>query len=345
MTLGGVFVGEIEIGQFQAGGDGLFVADGAGDFEACAGIGGLEEIGFDAKGITRSDELPVFDVAGFLEHDDRAGEISLLVQEPAGGLRGGFEHQNPGQNGESGEMIGEIFLGQRHLLGGDDAVFGEQFDLVYQIKLQNKLLQPLSRQSLASGGMNASEALAPRASAGILPRNMQMTELAIEGVRLLDLQRYADSRGSFCEAFRASWLGHELPWVQWNVSHSASGTIRGLHVHRRQTDYWHIVDGRVLAAVMDIRPGSASRGKALCVPLDASRPQALVIPPGVLHGFRALEKVILMYLLDREYDPTDELGVRWDDRALGLPEEWYEAENPLLSGRDATACMLKDLKI
>ena len=174
---------------------------------------------------------------------------------------------------------------------------------------------------------------------------MQTTRLAIDGVQLLDLKRFDDARGSFCEAFRASWLKHDKPWVQWNVSRSKANVIRGLHVHRRQTDYWHIVSGTATAGLVDVRETSPTRGAAICLPLTADRPQTLVIPPGILHGFRADSDVVLMYLLDQEYDPTDELGVRWDDAALGLPEEWYAAPSPTLSPRDAQACLLADLRL
>src|SRR5690242_19740130 len=97
---------------------------------------------------------------------------------------------------------------------------------------------------------------------------MQINDLAIEGVKLVNLQRFGDSRGSFCETFRASWFAdHDKPWVQWNVSRSEAGVIRGLHLHKRQTDYWHIVAGTVTAALVDVRPDSPTKGTALCLPL------------------------------------------------------------------------------
>jgi dTDP-4-dehydrorhamnose 3,5-epimerase len=118
-----------------------------------------------------------------------------------------------------------------------------------------------------------------------------------------------------------------------------------LHLHRLQTDYWHVVDGAITAALVDVRPGSATRGTALCVSLEAARPQALVIPPGVLHGFHAESSVVLMYLLDQEYDASDEYGVRWNDRALGLPAKWYEVASPVVSPRDAGARGLAELRM
>lgn len=174
---------------------------------------------------------------------------------------------------------------------------------------------------------------------------MEMTELGIAGVKLLGLKRFDDDRGSFCEAFRASWLKHDKPWVQWNVSRSKAGVLRGLHVHRHQTDYWCIVQGEAMAAMSDVRPDSPTFGKGITLTLCGDKPQTLLIPTGILHGFYARTDVILMYLLDQEYDPSDELGVHWDDRGMNLPDSWYALKSPILSPRDQNAPMLKYLKL
>lgn len=172
-----------------------------------------------------------------------------------------------------------------------------------------------------------------------------MNELAIHGAKLIDLKQFDDARGSFCEAYRASWLQQESPRVQWNVSRSKAGVVRGLHLHRRQTDYWHLVSGEATAAMVDVRQDSPTRGKAICVELSAGKPQSLLIPTGNLHGFYARTDVVLMYLLDREYDPSDELAVKWNDPALGLPRGWYEVPSPVLSPRDIQAPLLENLRL
>ena len=174
---------------------------------------------------------------------------------------------------------------------------------------------------------------------------MEITELSIAGAKLIGLKRFDDSRGSFCEAFRASWLTNSNPWVQWNVSRSNQGVLRGLHIHQRQTDYWHIVQGTATAALFDGRPASKTFRQAMTVPLSSDVPQTLVIPTGVFHGFYADSDVLLMYLLDQEYDPTDEHGVLWNDPALGLPGEWYTKPAPVLSPRDAGAPLLSEMKL
>ena len=169
--------------------------------------------------------------------------------------------------------------------------------------------------------------------------------LGIDGVKLIKLKVFGDLRGGFYEAFRASWMGEQQRWVQWNVSMSAANVVRGLHFHKLQTDYWLVPTGKIQVALVDLRPHSPTKRVARCVMLDSADPQGLCIPPGVLHGYRILEAATVMYLVDVEYTGKDEYGVRWNDPALGLPSQWYDGVSPTLSSRDAAAPMLADLKI
>ena len=68
-------------------------------------------------------------------------------------------------------------------------------------------------------------------------------------------------RGSFRELWRAGDFPDE-PFVQANLSTSAAGVLRGLHLHRRQDDLWIVADGRAFVALVDVRPmldGSGQR--------------------------------------------------------------------------------------
>ena len=57
----------------------------------------------------------------------------------------------------------------------------------------------------------------------------------------------------------------------------------------------------------------------------------MFIPPGVAHGFAALTDMTITYLVDGYYNPADELGLRWDDPAVGA--DWGVVD-PVLSARD-----------
>ncbi len=165
----------------------------------------------------------------------------------------------------------------------------------------------------------------------------------IDGAKLIKPKVWGDERGAFYEAFRASWFSKDQRWSQWNVSQSSSNVVRGLHFHKLQTDYWVVTSGRIMVALVDLRPNSRTKGAATCLALDVNEPQGLYIPPGVLHGYKILADATVMYLVDMEYTGKDEYGVRWNDPDLGLPQSWYDGPEPTLSNRDAAAPLLKDL--
>ena len=178
----------------------------------------------------------------------------------------------------------------------------------------------------------------------------------LRGVRYGRLNLLADRRGSFVEIWRASGLGElgeeeaGLPgarFVQANISTSAPGVLRGLHYHRRQLDYWTVVSGRALVALIDVRPVLADpAARALVETRELAEGETVTIPTGVAHGFLALERLQLLYLVTNEYDGSDELGFAWDDPAVGI--EWPTVPGtadgrPILSDRDRSNPTLLEL--
>lgn len=168
----------------------------------------------------------------------------------------------------------------------------------------------------------------------------QQQQHAIEGVVVRELTRHADSRGAFVETYRQSWFDPCPPMVQGNRSDSAAGVIRGLHFHQKQADYWVCLKGRLLVCLHDLRPSSPTHGVTQGVELTGTSERGVYIPPGVLHGFAALEDSTLTYLVDNYYDSTDEFGVRYDDPQVGF--DW-PIDDPILSERDSTCPLLSEL--
>ena len=71
----------------------------------------------------------------------------------------------------------------------------------------------------------------------------------------------------------------------------------------------------------------------MVVDLHGDEERGLFIPPGVAHGFAAVTDMLLWYLVDGYYNPNDELGVAWNDPALGV--DWGMSD-PVVSERDMT---------
>ncbi|MBI2301901.1 MAG: dTDP-4-dehydrorhamnose 3,5-epimerase family protein [Armatimonadetes bacterium] len=158
-------------------------------------------------------------------------------------------------------------------------------------------------------------------------------EPPIEGVRLVELTMHRDPRGCFTELFREEW-GLGVSPVQWNMVTSHGNALRGMHLHLRHFDYLVVVGGRVSIALVDLREASPTFRQTVCVEVTGQQLRAMVVPPGVLHGFYIHEAATMLYGVTHYWDPADELGVRWDDPELAVP--WpAEVRAPVLSERDA----------
>jgi len=162
------------------------------------------------------------------------------------------------------------------------------------------------------------------------------------------LTSHGDVRGTFTELWRASNpAGGTDPFVQANVSTSSPGVLRGLHLHRRQLDYWVVLGGRAFVALVDARgPINGVAPAATVEARELGQHDWVIIPAGVAHGFLALEALQLLYLVTNEYDGSDELGFAWDDPAVGVPWPVVSATSdgrPILSERYASNPSLAEL--
>jgi dTDP-4-dehydrorhamnose 3,5-epimerase len=162
------------------------------------------------------------------------------------------------------------------------------------------------------------------------------------GVRVVDLTTRADPRGAFTETFRQAWLPEDAPaMVQSNLSISRAGVLRGLHLHRRQSDFWCVIEGAAFVALVDLRRGSPSEGATWTETFDAAHGlRGLYVPPGVAHGFCALTDLRMQYMVDAYFSGEDEFGFAWNDPDLALP---WPIEDPVVSDRDATAPSLAEV--
>ena len=171
---------------------------------------------------------------------------------------------------------------------------------------------------------------------------------AIDGVLVVDPVVHADDRGLFVETWRQEWLGNVPPMVQGNRADRVAGTVVGLHYHLHQADYWVVAAGQARVVLHDLRTGSPTDGATVVMDLGGDGPErhrGVYIPPGVAHGFAALSDLTITYLVDRTYDSSDEMGVAWDDPAVGA--DWGVV-GPVLSERDranpARADLADDLR-
>src|SRR5262245_32714908 len=151
----------------------------------------------------------------------------------------------------------------------------------------------------------------------------------IDGVYTVAMKTFGDSRGFFYESYRKTWIPGAREMVQGNCSFSNAGVLRGLHYHLKQVDLWSVPVGAVRAVLYDFRKSSRTRGASQIVEMGEHSRVSLYIPRGVAHGFLALKDSYMTYLVDEMYDNSDELGILWNDPALGV--DWGAGPNPSLS--------------
>jgi len=180
--------------------------------------------------------------------------------------------------------------------------------------------------------------------------DLERAASAIDGVRYGAIARHADERGAFRELWRSSTrVAADRavdPFVQVNLSSSATHVLRGLHLHRRQQDHWLVASGRAFVALVDVRPMLRAPADADARPIVETRElvadEWLDIPEGVAHGFLALEPLDLIYFVTNEYDGSDELGFAWDDALADV--SWPALTgDPILSDRDRSNPSLQNL--
>lgn len=169
--------------------------------------------------------------------------------------------------------------------------------------------------------------------------SLQQSE-AIAGVVIVCPEVFGDERGRFVETYRRDVIPDGQEMVQANRSEKQAGVLVGLHYHLHQADYWYVLRGRAQVVLHDLREGSPTDGATETLVLDGDEDTGLYIPPGVAHGFAALTDITMTYQVDRYFDPSDELGVAWDDPDIGA--QW-DVSDPTLSARDQSNPRRKDI--
>lgn len=164
----------------------------------------------------------------------------------------------------------------------------------------------------------------------------------LEGVFVVRPEVVEDERGSFmrtfCEAeFRMVGLDPHV--AQCSISsNTTAGTLRGLHLQTAahgETKLVRCTQGEIFDVVADLRSGSATFGAHFAVALSSENRLALVVPPGVAHGFVTLvADTDVAYQMSTSYVASSATGVRWDDPALAI--NWPALPRIIVSERDAS---------
>jgi dTDP-4-dehydrorhamnose 3,5-epimerase len=180
---------------------------------------------------------------------------------------------------------------------------------------------------------------------------MQVMDTLLADVKLIQPQRFGDSRGWFAEVFNQSTFsaaGLPTQFVQDNQSFSAKGVLRGLHYQlgQPQGKLVRVLSGHIWDVAVDLRPNSPDFGKWAGFHLKAQSPdddlQLLWIPEGFAHGFLVLSDTAeVLYKTTSFYYPAGERSILWNDPTLNItwPLEALNGTQPSVSSKDARGAL------
>ncbi|MCB9818881.1 dTDP-4-dehydrorhamnose 3,5-epimerase family protein [Candidatus Nomurabacteria bacterium] len=173
---------------------------------------------------------------------------------------------------------------------------------------------------------------------------MNVLPSPIDGVYLIELDRFEDNRGSLTKIYTETvFKGYGLPthFPEHFFSISGRDVIRGMHGQSAHTECGKLIyvsNGSVLDAVLDVRPDSPTYKNFFQTELSSRNHTAIYIPEGCLHGFRALEdNTHTVYFQTKMRDPDFECGVQYDSFGMN-----WGNNKPILSERDQNLPSLEE---
>lgn len=169
---------------------------------------------------------------------------------------------------------------------------------------------------------------------------MIFTETDLNGVYVIEPERFEDERGFFAPSFSQREFekrGLASRFVENNISYShRRGTLRGLHYQvapNSQAKLVRCTRGAIFDVAVDLRPASPTFRRWVSVELTAENRLMFYLPGEMGHGFQTLEDdTEVFYQVSTAYQPDAYRGLRWDDPTFGV--EWPLANEPIILARD-----------
>lgn len=145
---------------------------------------------------------------------------------------------------------------------------------------------------------------------------LEFTKGKIHDVLVRPLSKFLDERGWLAELYRVDDLDPAIIPVMAYISMTQPGVARGPHEHVDQTDYFCFMGpSNFKVYLWDSRKDSPSYGVRQIIYAGLDSPQAVVVPPGVVHAYRniGLENGIVfnapnqLYAGEGKKAPVDEI--------------------------------------
>jgi dTDP-4-dehydrorhamnose 3,5-epimerase len=144
----------------------------------------------------------------------------------------------------------------------------------------------------------------------------------IDGVAVKDLKLIPDERGYVMEMLRADdpeFAG----FGQAYISATYPGVVKAWHYHKVQVDQFICIVGMVKLVLIDTREGSPTKGVVNEFFLGVQRPQLVVVPNLVYHGWKCISEemslVVNIPTVPYNYAEPDEFRIAPHG---SLPYDW-----------------------
>lgn len=109
----------------------------------------------------------------------------------------------------------------------------------------------------------------------------------IAGVVVKKIAKHEDNRGYLMEIYRHDEI--DLSVAMAYLSLTNPGIARGPHEHVYQTDYFIFTGpGDFTLYLWDRRENSITTGEKLELVVGLSNPCTVIVPPGVVHGYKCI---------------------------------------------------------
>jgi len=168
----------------------------------------------------------------------------------------------------------------------------------------------------------------------------------IKGVILIKAKRIPDGRGLFIKGYEKRAFSGFLTdqFEEDYISVSDKNVLRGLHYQiepMAQGKLITVISGKILDVAVDIRGNSDTFAQYTMNELSSGSMDSIWIPPGLAHGFLALEdNSIVLNRCTREFSQNHERGIRWNDPFFNIK---WPIEEPVLSEKDQKWSLWSDI--
>lgn len=144
----------------------------------------------------------------------------------------------------------------------------------------------------------------------------------IDGIQLIDINRFVTDEGDFSEIIRLNENGELLAvpgfkLAQINRTRIFPNSVKAWHVHKKQDEIWYTSPyNQLFVGLWDVRKDSPTANTTMRISLGGGKSQLLYIPKGVAHGNANFSdtQVELFYFVTQQFNlqEPDELRIHWD---------------------------------